>query len=129
MSKISNPKQFSLQKSVVYTTTTMNGSEQPETKIYRSGYAETNDGNVHKYYTLADDGEFKESNETSYQNVKNQQDNMIASSRLVDQTVGNHRKSLALPTTSPSLPLKEETELCKLRRENRELRQVLKREN
>ena len=120
----SQPQKFSVQKSIVYTTTTMNDKGIPETKIYRSGYAETNTNSIHKYYILAEDGEFKETTEQAFLNIKLCQDNMISSSTLVDHAIDPPDK-LFLPQTSPCLPLHEETEISKLRRENREMKQVM----
>ena len=105
---------FSIQESIVYTSTTLSGNGKPKTEVFQSGYAETTDDSITKYYVLATDGEFTECSKAEYETVKKTQDTM----KPIQKT------GLSLPKTSPALLIHNDTEVGKLRRENRELRQL-----
>lgn len=108
------------QKSLIYTVTKTEASKEPETKIYQSGYSDVVKNDKHKYFVLRDD-EWEECSEQEYEAVKSIQDKALDTLKV---------KRAGLYTVPKTVPVRPpEDELSRLRRENRQLRQLINSKN
>ena len=118
MSSAPAKRSTSIRKSLVYSVTDSDGT----TSMYQSGYSETHNDKGRKLYIL-DGTDWKECDQNTFNSTKSAQDSAIEG--LCFHAVESHHHSLPTLTTPRSTPISLDAEVGRLRRENREMRQIL----
>lgn len=122
------------QRSFYYTSTFTNRNGEPETYVYRGGYASETKNNRTQYYVMSnqDEGRFVPATRSEYEGAKTQLNSAINESILpgfrfatMFPTLTEIRNGMGLP----QLQLRPETNVERLQRENSELKRQLQQVN
>lgn len=118
------------QRSFYYTSTITNRNGEPETYVYRGGYASETKNNRTQYYVMSnqDEGRFIPATQSEYENAKTQLNSTINENVLPYFRFATMFPSLTAIRNGmgvPQLQLRPETDIERLQRENSELKRQL----